>query len=241
MHANSSGSRLCETKSSGSVNIELTRGTSRSTSGTDVDIDESDSNDSVFSTDGGSSGASSANGDDLTNAPIFPSDDLLLNGGECARIELRDIYLGGSCMVRTRWRQDVAIPYMKSNGVTFYLPTLHENLCRTHFNSLGDASVDPSEFCSSLFPGDPLEADDTLMYNPSILDSSRVLLFVITNQTRSLAPMTLAAHCIGLGYNVVLCVQMLPEQCTIGHDMVSTSKADKILIIFFFERFFNRK
>lgn len=208
------------------MNIEMTRGTSRSTSGTDVDVDESDSNDSVFSTDGGSSGASSANGDDHTNAPIFPSDDLLMNGlcgnGECVRIELRDIYLGGSCMVRTRWRQDVAIPYLKSNGVSFYLPTLHENLCKTHFNSLGDASVDPSEFCTSLFPGHPLESDDALMYNPSILDSSRVLLFVITNQTRSLAPMTLAAHCIGLGYNVVLCVQMLPEECTIGHDKVST-------------------
>uniref|UniRef100_A0A336KG08 CSON007227 protein n=1 Tax=Culicoides sonorensis TaxID=179676 RepID=A0A336KG08_CULSO len=222
---NNSGVRLNVTKSSGSVNIELSSAR-RSASGNEVDVDESDSNDSVFSTDGCSSGGSSANGDDHTTAPIFPSDEILMNGfnNECVpRIEMRDLYLGGSCMVRTRWRQDIAIPYLKSNNVNYYLPTLHENLCKTHFNSLGDPSVDPSEYCTSLFPGHPAEVDDALMYNPAILDSSRVLLFVITNQTRSLAPMTLAAHCIGLGYNVVLCVQMLPEQCTIGHDKLTPS------------------
>ncbi|XP_063699151.1 uncharacterized protein LOC134829811 isoform X2 [Culicoides brevitarsis] len=216
-------SRISATKSSGSVNIELSRGTSRSASGTDVDIDESDSNDSVFSTDGGDSGASSANGDDHLNAPIFPSDELLSGLAAASQIELRDIYLGGSCMVRTRWRQDTAIPYFKSNGVSYHLPTLHENLCKTHLNSLGEENVDPSDFCSSLFPvgGRDGAMDDSLMYNPMILDAARVLLFVITNQTRSLAPMTLAAHCIGLGYNVVLCVQMLPEPCTIGHDQLT--------------------
>lgn len=189
-------------------------------------MDESDSNDSVFSTDGGDSGASSANGDDHLNAPVFPSDELLINGlSECSRIELRDIYLGGSCMVRTRWRQDHAIPYLKSIGISYYLPTLHENICKTHLSSLGDANADPNDFCSSLFPSaEQTDAsEDSLMYNPLILDSSRVLLFVITNKTRSLAPMTLAAHCIGLGYNVVLCVQMLPERCTIGHDLLTPS------------------
>lgn len=60
------------------------------------------------------------------------------------------------------------------------------------------------------------------MYSPRILDSSRVLLFVITNETRSLAPMTLAAHYIGLSYNVVLCIQMLPENCKIGKEKVQS-------------------
>jgi hypothetical protein len=62
--------------------------------------------------------------------------------------------------------------------------------------------------------------DEALMYSPRILDSSRVLLFVITNETRSLAPMTLAAHYIGLSYNVVLCIQMLPDDCKIGNEKV---------------------
>nr|AAM48376.1 LP06731p [Drosophila melanogaster] len=61
------------------------------------------------------------------------------------------------------------------------------------------------------------------LFNPSLLDSSRVLLFVITNETRSLAPMTLAAHCIGLMYNVVLAVQMLPEDCVLGDEKLTVA------------------
>lgn len=197
------------------VNVELL--------GTTLEAEESDSNDSVFST-----GSSVCSAEDDT----------------ATRMQVRDIYLGGSCMLRTRWRQDVAIPYFKKKGISYYLPTLHESLCKTHLNLDLDATLqvttpstsssccdtsnnesvngtnnDPSDElinCSTLYP-DP----DMMLYNPAILDSSRVLLFVITNETRSLAPMTLAAHCIGLGYNVVLCVQMLPDSCTIGHDVVS--------------------
>lgn len=207
--------------SSVSVNIELLS--------TTHEADESDSNDSVFST------GSSACEDEFS-----------------ARMQVRDIYLGGSCMLRTRWRQDIAIPFMKTKGISYYLPTLHESLCKTHLNLAVDDARQPTPStsrcdtnyssvsvvendgkqphdhssstsnndelinCSTLFP-----ENDAMMYNPGILDSSRVLLFVITNETRSLAPMTLAAHCIGLGYNVVLCVQMLSDPCTIGHDMVS--------------------
>lgn len=239
-----------------SINVELP-----------VNEDESDSNDSVFSA------GSSASSDEAT---LF-NDDF-------GRVETRDIYLGGSCMLRTRWRQDFAIPYLESKGISYYLPTLHESLCKTHFDidedakttsggsgsssstvtpssqrstspqqpqcdtnvkdhhhhqlrehnsngsnkmnklitidstsSSSDSNDDVNDLvnCSSLF-----SHNDVLMYNPAVLDSSRILLFVITNETRSLAPMTLAAHCIGLGYNVVLCIQMLPESCTIGHDTV---------------------
>lgn len=153
-------------------------------------------------------------------------------------------------MLRTRWRQDIAIPFLKKKGISFHLPTLHESLCKTHL-SIDDATQMPSTSsscdnnsvstsdnqkhdvalskdneelinCSTLFPETPNEAE-ALMYNPGVLDSSRVLLFMISNETRSLAPMTLAAHCIGLGYNVVLCVQMLPDSCTIGHDLLTPS------------------
>lgn len=289
--------------------------TSSVTSKVSINVeDESDSNDSVFSA------GSSASSDEVT---LF-NDDF-------GRVEVRDIYLGGSCMLRTRWRQDFAIPYLESKGISYYQPSLHESLCKTHFDIGSDdhkpavqsasssasssSTVTPTSqrsssppqsssssssttITASSQPPPPPQCDtnvklmdqlrdkrnelngssssskmnklnasnstesssssssngddvndllncsslftqnEVLMYNPAILDSSRVLLFVITNETRSLAPMTLAAHCIGLGYNVVLCVQMLPESCTIGHDQVSHSrfgiKSSLVLIIIFF-------
>lgn len=151
------------------------------------DID-SDSNDSVFST-------SSSLDEDLMH-------------------EVKDIYLGGSCMLRSKWRREIAIPYLKSKNISFFLPTIHDNLImkeskRVKKNTNGGYKLEEIGAC-----------EESPMFNPRILDSSRVLLFVITNETRSLAPMTLAAHYIGLAYNVVLCVQMIPENCTIGSDKV---------------------
>lgn len=56
----------------------------------------------------------------------------------------------------------------------------------------------------------------------SSLDQSSVLLFVITNDTRSLTTMILASYYIGLGKNVVLFVQQLPaEDCQICGEKVS--------------------
>lgn len=215
--------------------------------------DESDSNDSVFSS--GSSTDSNLGGEAAT----------LRN-----RLEIRDIYLGGSCMLRTTWRIDFAIPYLNQKGVTFHLPILHESI-RARVNTASGGSVvadlnDPileHEIAAENSQKQPTEntkkstlnklriwsnlnvtpdssPDDQpshqfshydtesvsqnslrkTMFNPQVLDASRVLLFVITNETRSLAPMTLAAHYIGLGYNVVLCVQMLPDFCIIGNDKV---------------------
>lgn len=115
--------------------------------------------------------------------------------------ECKDVYLGGSCYLRTNWRDHIAIPYLVSQGLTYHLPLLHESL---------PTGLNDSE-CSLQRPN---------LYNPIVLDSSNVLLFYISNETRSLAPMTLAAHCIGLMYNVVLCIQMLPDKCIIGNEMV---------------------
>jgi raw len=151
---------------------------------TDYEDVDSDSNDSVFST-----------------------------SSEDSIHEVRDIYLGGSCMLRTKWRRDIAIPFLKSKNISYYLPTLHENL------TLRDARK-PKRQSNTLEEIENAKEDESLMFNPKILDSSRVLLFVITNETRSLAPMTLAAHYIGLGYNVVLCIQMLSKECVIGNDKV---------------------
>lgn len=170
---------------------DLGSGTTKTTTDDDED---SDSSDSVFST-----------------SSSLDDDSVLFD--ESKRVEARDIYLGGSCALRTKWRREIALPYLKEKGVTYYMPTLHENLSLKQIKRL---QSNPENVAVE-------ESDDmvSLMYNPRILDSSRVLLFVITNETRSLAPMTLAAHYIGLGYNVVLCIQMLPEDCTIGNDKVN--------------------
>lgn len=113
----------------------------------------------------------------------------------------KDVYLGGSCYLRTKWRDLVAIPYLESQGLTHHLPLLHESI----------PSKSKDILCNGQRPN---------LYNPVVLESSSVLLFYISNETRSLAPMTLAAHCIGLMYNVVLCIQMLPDKCIIGNEVV---------------------
>ncbi|XP_005186790.1 uncharacterized protein LOC101890781 isoform X3 [Musca domestica] len=217
---------------------------------TSVTEEESDSNDSVFSS---SSSINSINYCD----PL---------AGLSATPDFRDVYLGGSCYLRTKWRQELAIPYFKSKGITFHLPSLHESLnpsqldlpdkvaaeddnnkssgpnwrinsrqptsaasnfmrtrrkCRTNSGTktneetVEELTIAEESLSWTLSPVRPN------LFNPSLLDSSRVLLFVITNETRSLAPMTLAAHCIGLMYNVVLAVQMLPDGCVIGNEKLT--------------------
>lgn len=196
------GSSLNTKMSNHIQNTDIGSGTTNDAKTDDDDDDLSDSNDSVFST------SSSMDEDSI---PPAASDDQ-------KQYEPRDIYLGGSCMLRTKWRHKVAIPYLNEKQISFHLPSLHENLTLKQIQKIKDQHAD-SDARFMLEESDEPDSSP-MMYNPRILDSSRVLLFVITNETRSLAPMTLAAHYIGLGYNVVLCVQMLPENCKIGHDHV---------------------
>lgn len=55
------------------------------------------------------------------------------------------------------------------------------------------------------------------------MDASRVLIFVISRETRSLSSMALAAYYIGLGCNVVLCVQHLAEGTQVNGETLSAS------------------
>lgn len=198
---------------------------------TEGDDELSDSNDSVLS---------SASSVDSTQNQPDP--------------ETRDIYLGGSCMLRTSWRQATVIPMLKRRGISYHEPKLHESIYGDDAaegprppttNALDTSSSNDSGICISgsrkkRSPQMRLitetvqhsEIGDAAacaghsggrrgMFNEELLEHSRVLLFVITNETRSLAPMTLAAYCIGLGYDVVLCVQMLSQDCVIGEDKVS--------------------
>ncbi|XP_046801258.1 uncharacterized protein LOC111676490 isoform X2 [Lucilia cuprina] len=215
--------------------------------------EESDSNDSVFSS---SSSINSINCCDPALAYNMP--------------DFREVYLGGSCVLRTKWRQELAVPYLKSKGISYHLPSLHESInpshldlpdsklqqqqeeddvagtsaataswrvrrqptataanfmrtrrkCRTNSGTKTAEEVEEVTIAEESLSW-TLSPVRTNLFNPSILDSSRVLLFVITNETRSLAPMTLAAHCIGLMYNVVLAVQMLPNDCVIGNEKLT--------------------
>jgi hypothetical protein len=166
--------------------IATTASTTTFTKAKDVEYNvDSDSDDSVFST------SSSLEEED-------------------SNMEIRDIYLGGSCMLRTHWRRDIAIPLLKSRNISFYLPTIHDNLMINEMKKSKEYKLQEMENSSS----------EAIMYSPRVLDSSRVLLFVITHETRSLAPMTLAAHYIDLAYNVVLCIQMLHDNCNIGSEKV---------------------
>ncbi|XP_067620901.1 uncharacterized protein raw isoform X3 [Eurosta solidaginis] len=214
---------------------------------TAIEAEESDSNDSVFSS---SSSINSVN----CNYGIGANETLTFAG-----VDFRDVYLGGSCYLRSKWRQDIAMPYLKSKGITFHLPALHESLPTTPLDLTDKVHEDPRQLGThetSLkrtrrkYRGAALEEEEeeeltvsqetyswalppmrTNLYNPALLDASRVLLFVITNETRSLAPMTLAAHCIGLMYNVVLAVQMLPDDCVINNE--KNLKSDHVLIYYY--------
>lgn len=56
------------------------------------------------------------------------------------------------------------------------------------------------------------------------IESSRVLLFVITNRCRGLSIMVLASHFMALSNNnVVLCVQDLEEPCYIGGELLTSA------------------
>lgn len=215
----------------------------------DTEEELSDSNDSVFSSD--------SSIDSILNYSC-PSEHLLNDDVASTNetLDLRDIYLGGSCALRTKWRSDIVIPMLEKHNITYHLPQLHSSILHQPNGEFDDGllssqnSVDesvPTSSASSLETSSSNDSgistgqnrsglrlytsyngtrhtngvNDRRMFHLSLLDSSRVLLFVITNETRSLAPMTLAAHCIGLGYNTVLCVQMLSEGCTIGNDKVS--------------------
>lgn len=220
----SSGSNCARTTSSGSVH-QQTAASNRISSSTiphlssrplneDID-DDDDSNDSVISED----------------ESITSSD---------ASLEMRDIYLGGSCMRRTRWRQDYVIPLLKTKAISYHNPDdfdwslsmgdiqyMNEKAAKER----GAASQDDEEEEVKVTANENDEDEDAEqkmrqmleepVFNPALLDASRVLLFVITNETRSLAPMTLAAHYIGLGYDVVLCVQMLTDSIIHGNEAVS--------------------
>lgn len=181
---------------------------------------ESDSNDSVF----------------LSGSSI----DSKIEYRDRGNNDICDIYLGGSCMKRTKWRKEIAIPMMTQKEISYCLPI--NNDCVHNSKTNGDITLNSEQnnenseakpSCSAQTyekSNKQINSKNNVeksfinsantKFNLNILDGCRILLFVITNETRSLAPMTLAAHYIGLGYNIVLCVQMLPDFCIMGNEKV---------------------
>lgn len=142
-----------------------------------------------------------------------------------------DVFLGGSCETNSTWREDIAVPLVKKHGLTYYNPALRElneeedvydYLANSTCLSNGDVELVP-EHCKVL---------EQLVLNwKRTLNRSRVLLFVITNDTRSLTTMVLAAHYIGLNKNVVLSIQQLPvDECEISNEKVGFSCSFQHLI-----------
>ncbi|KAK2719830.1 uncharacterized protein LOC136037094 isoform X1 [Artemia franciscana] len=110
--------------------------------------------------------------------------------GEIPPCESKDVYLGGSCGSST-WREDIAIPLLKKNGLSYYAPQT-------------------AKWSRRFIPSESRH-----------MDSCRILLFAITKETRSMAAMCMAAHYIALGCQVVLCVQYLEDDCEIMGEKLS--------------------
>ena len=53
------------------------------------------------------------------------------------------------------------------------------------------------------------------------MDNSRVLLFVIQANSRSVSAMCQAAYLIGSGCNVVMCVQHIPQDAVLDGEVIS--------------------
>lgn len=130
--------------------------------------------------------------------------------------EHTDIYLGGSTETSSTWREDIAIPLVKKHGLTYYNPTLREahelEEQNCIFNNIANDSICVSNGDTELSPEHHRKLETFVLSWKRTMDNSKVLLFVITNDTRSLTTMILAAHYVGLGKNIVLCIQQLPVE-----------------------------
>lgn len=128
--------------------------------------------------------------------------------------------MGGSCDTECRWKEEIAVPLIEKHGLTYYNPAVREV---NEEKRVLDRLAGKDSHNLELNP-DHYKVLEKLVLNwKRSLDQSTVLLFVITNDTRSLTTMILASYYIGLGKNVVLCAQQLPEDCQIFGEKVGNS------------------
>ncbi|XP_063909208.1 uncharacterized protein LOC135126914 isoform X2 [Zophobas morio] len=108
-----------------------------------------------------------------------------------------DVFLGGT--QSSQWRENIAIPILNQQNLSYP-------------NSTNGYEILDNKIVTDY---------DVLQWK-QMMDNSKVILFVITNDSRSLTTMILAAHYIAIGKNMVLCVQQLPEEnCHVGNETLS--------------------
>lgn len=114
-----------------------------------------------------------------------------------------DVFLGGSLSTGNNWRNEIAIPLLKKHGLTYYNPAVREANENFESKIQYDNGID-------------------IVETKKIMDRSRVLMMVITNDTRSMRTIILSAYYIALNKDIVLCVQSLPtEGCLVQNETVS--------------------
>jgi hypothetical protein len=93
----------------------------------------------------------------------------------------------------TTWREDIAVPLLRKHGISSFNPQLAD--WNTHYI--------------------PLEAAHK--------DNCKILLYVVTADTRGITSMLEAGHYIGQGCNVVLCLQNLKYGIVIDGEKLSAN------------------
>ena len=110
--------------------------------------------------------------------------------------EVYDVYLGGTCG-ESNWREDVAIPLMKREGVSYLNPFV-------------------TKWSDHLIPMQAAERE-----------KCRWLLYVIADCTRAIGAMVEAAYYIGRGCRVTLCLEKLtPDTTVAGEQMTEAAFKD---------------
>ncbi|KAK2191809.1 hypothetical protein NP493_45g06016 [Ridgeia piscesae] len=107
------------------------------------------------------------------------------------------IFLGGSCNPTT-WRHDVAIPFLKQHGITFYNPQV------------------------SNWRPELMEIEDQAK------QTAELLFFVVDNQTRSTASMVEAAYLAGCGRQLILVIKDFTGPVEIAGETLSSREVDDL-------------
>ncbi|CAH1134535.1 unnamed protein product [Ceutorhynchus assimilis] len=133
-----------------------------------------------------------------SNCAVNPTQEAtpnLINGKP-----LYDVYLGGSLSTGTTWREDVAVPLLKENGLQYYNPTI-----RDQRDSIAREN----------------SQDDVSRWRDEI-GQCKTALFVITSDRRCLTSMILAAYFIGIGKDVVLSIEQLDgDSCVVADETLT--------------------
>jgi hypothetical protein len=111
-----------------------------------------------------------------------------------------DVFLGGTRNSQGNWREEIAIPALQKYNISY-----------TSTSTNGYVVLDNKNV-----------TDQDVLDWKQAMDSSQVLLFYVTADTRSLTTMILAAHYIAVEKDMVLCIQPLPEDnCVVGNETLS--------------------